>query len=121
MLRSTVKINNKYHDMKTCELLTAFFFTENEFRILVDLLANHNESFFVSFVIFVETIRLVMKFLKIRLFDWSTRELQDQLVPIYPLLKWEQIRLKLWSSTCPLTSFFWLLSHVIYLKLTRVL
>ena len=24
------------------------------------------------------------------------------------------------SSTCPLTSFFWLLSHVIYLKLTRV-
>ena len=25
------------------------------------------------------------------------------------------------SSTCPLTSFFWLLSHVIYLKLTRVL
>ena len=23
------------------------------------------------------------------------------------------------SSTCPLTSFFWLLSHVIYLKLTR--
>ena len=26
-----------------------------------------------------------------------------------------------WSSTCPLTSFFWLLSHVIYLKLTKVL
>ena len=25
------------------------------------------------------------------------------------------------SSTCPLTSFFWLLSHVIYLKLTRIL
>ena len=25
------------------------------------------------------------------------------------------------SSTCPLTGFFWLLSHVIYLKLTRVL
>ena len=25
------------------------------------------------------------------------------------------------SSTCPLTSFFWLLSHVIYLKLTEVL
>ena len=25
------------------------------------------------------------------------------------------------SSTCPLTSFFWLLSHVIYLKLTKVL
>ena len=25
------------------------------------------------------------------------------------------------SSTCPLTSFFWLLSHVIYLQLTRVL
>jgi hypothetical protein len=25
------------------------------------------------------------------------------------------------SSTCPLTSFFWLLSHVIYLKLTRLL
>ena len=24
-------------------------------------------------------------------------------------------------STCPLTSFFWLLSHVIYLKLTKVL
>ena len=24
-------------------------------------------------------------------------------------------------STCPLTGFFWLLSHVIYLKLTRVL
>ena len=29
--------------------------------------------------------------------------------------------LVLWSSTCPLTGFFWLLSHVIYLKLTRVL
>ena len=27
----------------------------------------------------------------------------------------------LWSSTCPLTGFFWLLSHVIYLKLTKVL
>ena len=26
-----------------------------------------------------------------------------------------------WSSTCPLTGFFWLLSHVIYLKLTKVL
>ena len=25
------------------------------------------------------------------------------------------------SSTCALTGFFWLLSHVIYLKLTRVL
>ena len=25
------------------------------------------------------------------------------------------------SSTCPLAGFFWLLSHVIYLKLTRVL
>ena len=25
------------------------------------------------------------------------------------------------SSTCPLTGFFWLLSHVIYLKLTKVL
>ena len=25
------------------------------------------------------------------------------------------------SSTCPLISFFWLLSHVIYLKLTRIL
>ena len=25
------------------------------------------------------------------------------------------------SSTCPLTSFFWLLSYVIYLKLTKVL
>ena len=25
------------------------------------------------------------------------------------------------SSTCPLKSFFWLLTHVIYLKLTRVL
>ena len=25
------------------------------------------------------------------------------------------------SSTCPLTGFFWLLSHMIYLKLTRVL
>ena len=28
---------------------------------------------------------------------------------------------KVRSSTCPLTSFIWLLSHVIYLKLTRVL
>ena len=27
---------------------------------------------------------------------------------------------ELGSSACPLTSFFWLLSHVIYLKLTRV-
>ena len=25
------------------------------------------------------------------------------------------------SSTCPLTGFFWLLSHVIYLKLTKIL
>ena len=27
----------------------------------------------------------------------------------------------LWSSTCALKGFFWLLSHVIYLKLTKVL
>ena len=27
----------------------------------------------------------------------------------------------LWSATCALTCFFWLLSHVIYLKLTKVL
>ena len=27
----------------------------------------------------------------------------------------------IWSSTCDLTGFFWILSHVIYLKLTRVL
>ena len=29
--------------------------------------------------------------------------------------------ISLWASTCPLTGFFWLSSHVIYLKLTRVL
>ena len=34
------------------------------------------------------------------------------------IIHWKQY---LRSSTCPLTGFFWLLSHVIYLKLTRVL
>ena len=34
--------------------------------------------------------------------------------------KWPRPLWFLWSSTCPLTGFFWLLSHVIYLKLTKV-
>ena len=46
--------------MKTCELLTACFFIKNEFRILVDLLTNHNKTFFLLTVILVETIRLVI-------------------------------------------------------------
>ena len=35
--------------------------------------------------------------------------------------KFDILRHELWSSTCPLTGFFWLFSHVIYLKLTKVL
>ena len=38
-------------------------------------------------------------------------------------LNWQKnppCKITVGSSTCPLTSFFWLLSHVIYLKLTRV-
>ena len=31
------------------------------------------------------------------------------------------VHVHLWFSTRPLTSFFWLLNHMIYLKLTRVL
>ena len=34
---------------------------------------------------------------------------------------YQEISDKYRSSTCPLTSFFWLLSHVIYLKLTKEL
>ena len=37
------------------------------------------------------------------------------------LLKKSKNQKKSRSSTCHLTGFFWLLSHIIYLKLTRVL
>ena len=40
---------------------------------------------------------------------------------IYPTWHFGQMQGCIRSSTCPLTRFFWLLSHVIYLQLTRVL
>ena len=40
----------------------------------------------------------------------------------YKIKMWMNQNLRyLRFSTCPLTSFFWLLSHVIYLKLTKIL
>ena len=39
---------------------------------------------------------------------------------IFKMSKFRPINISLWSSTCPLTGFFWLLNHVIYLKLTKV-
>ena len=37
------------------------------------------------------------------------------------IFNWFKLTRLLSSSTCALTGFFWLLSHVIYLKLTKVL
>ena len=42
------------------------------------------------------------------------------LVDLFSFVFWKKVKTPR-SSTCPLTGFFWLLSHVIYLKLTRVL
>ena len=60
-----------------------------------------------------ETSLILSKHVNLSICDF---DIQIKIKMITKMLCYKQV----WSSTCALTSFFWLLGHVIYLKLTRV-